>query len=172
MKSRRHNDDGFIEIPVLGFVILMFILVISIGSALIYSAVRERNVVQTTLQTAVKNAVVASVNGPLIINGQGSINADILELSINEQLNRTLAYLQPVVTVTNPPIVYTESDKGLPAPGGLSGTIPGPSVYLELNLTWSMPPLIGYRFEGNMPSKTLVTYPIYNATNQTWIIPQ
>lgn len=165
------NDQGFM-IPILGFGFIMLVLVVTVGGAMVYAAYHERNIVQTTLESTLKNAIVTATNGPLLVTGQGTIDNTILQASINQQLNKTLSYLEPVVTMTSPPIVYTTSDKGNPAPGEIGGTIPGPCVYLELKLTWLMPPILGYRFEGSKLDKVLVSYPVYNPVNQTWVTPQ
>jgi hypothetical protein len=169
IRNRTSNNERGFTVIILAFFFTIICLAITVAITMIVSAAMERNIVQAKLQTAMKNAVIQSVNGPLLISGQGTISQDSLQSSINQQLQKVMSNLEPSVTITSQPIVYTESDKGNPAPSGLNGTIPGPSVYLEVKLTWLMPAILGYRFQGTIPDKALISFPIYNSANQSWI---
>ncbi|AFM40460.1 hypothetical protein Desaci_1443 [Desulfosporosinus acidiphilus SJ4] len=164
-KALNDHELGSVSQPVLVVALLAVILVTGfIWIALKLMAVQRANVetwMQSLLKDSIQTAVAVSIPQGVTMDNS-ALETTVIQLYA-QKLKVTTGSLA-VQTFT----VYGDNDAGLPAPPGVTGTIPGRSVYVSLQVTWTMPPVMGISYTGTYPVCDLVALPTYFAPSQQW----
>lgn len=162
-----NNDPerGTVALPVLQ----VFLLVVVLATGVIWvslklMAVQRANVeawMQSLLKDSIQTAVSVSIPQGLAMDNS-SLETTVIQLYAQK------LQVPPGNLAVDTFNVYTDDDAGSPAPPGISGTIPGRSVYVNMKVTWTMPPVMGIRYTGTYPVCDLVALPTYFAPGQQW----
>jgi len=159
------HERGMVALPVLQVFLLVMVLATSfIWVSLKLMAVQRANV-EVWMQSLLKDSIQTAVNIPLpqsLEMDNSSLETTVIQLYAQKLQVPTGNFTVETFTV------YTDADAGSPAPPGVNGTIPGRSVYVNLQVTWTMPPVMGISYTGTYPVCDLVALPTYFAPGQQW----
>lgn len=164
-KDLNDHERGSVSQPVLVVALLAVILVTGFIWISLKLMVVERANVETWMQSLLKDSIQAAVAVPIpqgVTMDDSTLQATVLQLYAQKLQVSTRNFTVQTFTV------YGDDDAGLPAPPGIKGTIPGKSVYVSLEVTWTMPTFMGIRYTGTYPVCDLVALPTYFAPSQQW----
>lgn len=164
-KEHPDKEKGSIGYIILIIVMLVFTLTVTFASGIMKQLGTQRSTLQGKMETALKDAVLESVSSPLFQGGVPDPN--VIQNSITQVFAQKLQIPAGNVAIQNFTI-YSDADNGSPAPAGIQGTIPGKSIYVELQVTWTTPSVMGISHTGTYPVKTLIALPTFYAPGQTW----
>jgi hypothetical protein len=159
----KNKECGLVSLPVLTVFLLVIILAVGFDwIALRLMAIQRANV-EARAQSLLKDSIQTAVNIPLP-QGIETNNSD-LESNVLQLYAQKLQVPAENLAVQNF-TVYTDADANSLAPSGISGTIPGRSVYVSLQVTCSMPPILGISYTGTYPVCDLISIPTYFAPSK------
>lgn len=123
-----------------------------------------------TVIVAARQAEAAAVSNPELALGQGNLNPEVATATFNQVFQQRIGWptnAYQIETVT----VYNQSQAGSPLPVGLSGNVPGPSLYVDAQFVVSIIPFWGGSsgLEVTIPVQVLVAPNRYNHPGQTWV---
>ncbi len=123
-----------------------------------------------TMIVAARQAEAAAVSNPELALGQGDLNPEVATATFNQVFQQRIGWpsnTYQIETVT----VYNQSQAGSPLPVGLSGNVPGPSLYVDAQFKVSIIPFWGGSsgLEVTIPVQVLVAPNRYNHPGQTWV---
>ncbi|SPF43526.1 conserved exported hypothetical protein [Candidatus Desulfosporosinus infrequens] len=163
MLRLKNDERGLIALPVLMIFLLVMILAIGFVGVALKLMAAQRADFEVRAQSLLKDSIQTAINIPLP-QGIETNNAD-LESNVLQLYAQKLPVPVGNLAVQNF-TVYTDADADSPAPPGISGTISGSSVYVSLQVTWTMPPVLGISYTGTYPVCDLVSIPTYFAAGQ------
>jgi len=159
------NERGGISINLLQFSLLIFVLALTLSAISLKILATQRSSIQAHMESLLKDSIKAAINAPLpqgIDTDQASLQGTVVQLYA-EKLK-----ISSGSVVVNKFTAFTDDDAGTQAPVGVKGVIPGRSVYVDLLVTWTTPSIIGGRYTGTYPVRSLVSLPTFFAPGQTW----
>jgi hypothetical protein len=165
LRPKSERERGNVDFPVLTMFLLVLILIFGFAWISLKLMAVQRANLEGWMQSLLKDSIQTAVNVPL---PQGiQIDQTELESSVLQLFAQKLKVSTGNITVQTF-TVYSNADANSPAPPGISGAIPGRSVYVSLQVTWTMPPLMGISYTGTYPVCALVALPSYFAPGQQW----
>ena len=154
-----------------GMFFILFLTMIGTGlSAVAWLYAAKQHAIQTMV-VAVRQAESAASATPNLATGQGNFNPQIAANTFNQVFSKQIewpASVYQIQTFT----VYTQSQAGQPLPVGFSGNIPGPSIYVQAQFTFSLLPFwnpTSAPMTVRIPVKVVVSPNRFNHPGQTWI---
>lgn len=165
MKCLDDKERGSADIALIMMAVMMFIFVVTSGTLVLRVLGTQNNSIKASLEDALKDAVTAAISSPLV--QAGDLDPVIMQTTITQIFAQKMNINNGNVTMETFQ-VYTDSDKGAPAPVEIGGTIPGRSVYVSLIVTWTTPSIIGQHYTGTYHVRKLVALPIYFAPGKEW----
>lgn len=165
IKKIRDSDRGGISLIILQWALLIFALTFTLATAYLKIVATQRSSIQGNMDSLLKDSIKAAINAPL---PQGvDMEPSVLQNAVLQLYAQKLQIPSGNIAVQDFE-VYTDADAGLPAPVGIQGTIPGRSVYANLRVTTTTPPITGIRYTGQYTVRALVALPDYFAPGRQW----
>ena len=163
--------DGLIDEPVIILFSLLFvmILVVALTTVAWLFAAKQHGI--QTMVVAARQAEAVAVSNPELALGQGDLNPQVATATFDQVFQKQIGWpsgTYQIEAVT----VYNQSQAGAPLPVGLSGNIPGPSIYVDAQFKFSIIPFWGQSSSGlqvTIPVQVLVAPNRFNHPGKTWV---
>lgn len=150
-------------------VLQVFLLALVLATGFVWISFKlmavQRANVEAWMQSLLKDSIQTAVSIPIpqgLDLDNSSLESTVLQLYAQK------LQVPPGNLAVQAFTVYSDEDTGSPAPPGVKGTIPGRSVYVSLQVTWTMPEIMGASHTGTYPVCDLVALPTYFAPGQQW----
>ena len=163
--------DGSIDPPIIILFSLLFvvILVTALTTIAWLFAAKQHGI--QTMVVAARQAEAAAVSNPELALGQGDLNPQVATATFEQVFQKQIGWPSGTYQIESV-TVYSQSQAGSPLPVGLSGNVPGPSIYVDAQFKFSIIPFWGRSSSGlqvTIPVQVLVAPNRFNHPGKTWI---
>ncbi len=170
--ERLKERDGFggDHLIIWLFTFMLMIIMVTALTTVAWLFASKQHGIQAMI-VAARQAEVAAAAESNLASGQGNLNPTVATNTFNQVFQSRIGWPSSVYQIQDF-TVYTQSQAGNPLPVGLSGNVPGPSIFVQAEFDFSVFPFwnpAGSPLTVKIPAEVLVSPNRYNHPGKTWI---